>query len=259
MNKKNKNFISFAHYLADEAREIINEGYKKKKKINEKKVKDKTDVFTQSDLKLERKIKSLIKLNYPSHNIVGEETGKINKKSLYTWIIDPIDGTKAFISGIPVFSFLLSLNYKNKYLLGLADFPVLNERYWNDEKDAFLNDCKISTNHKKKISSCIMACTDPNMFKNFEEINNKILKKFKVIRWGTDALGYMKCAEGIIDVVIERDIKIWDIAAVSPIIEAAGGCISTWDGKPIGTNDTVCVSSNKQLQKQLVKKLQNFI
>ena len=104
-----------------------------------------------------------------------------------------------------------------------------------------------------------MACTDPNMFKNFEEINNKILKKFKVIRWGTDALGYMKCAEGIIDVVIERDIKIWDIAAVSPIIEAAGGCISTWDGKPIGTNDTVCVSSNKQLQKQLVKKLQNFI
>ena len=96
------------------------------------------------------------------------------------------------------------------------------------------------------------------MFKNFSDINNNLFKKVSFIRWGTDVMGYLRCAEGLVDAVIERNIKIWDIAAVEPIISKAGGVITTWDGKEIGNNDTVCASSNRALHKILLKNCKNF-
>ena len=97
------------------------------------------------------------------------------------------------------------------------------------------------------------------MFKNFNKINKDIFSQFDFMRWGTDITGYLRCAEGFIDAVIERNIKIWDIAAVESIIKSAGGSISTWDGKPIGSNDTVCASGDKKLHTILLKSLQKFI
>ena len=79
------------------------------------------------------------------------------------------------------------------------------------------------------------------------------------MRWGTDVMGYLRCAEGLIDAVIERDINIWDVAAIEPIIRNAGGILTTWDGKDIGSNDTVCATNNKTLHKILLKKLQKFL
>ena len=125
--------------------------------------------------------------------------------------------------------------------------------------EAYLNGKKISTSTVKKLSDTVITCTDPNMFKNFSDINNNLFKKVSFIRWGTDVMGYLRCAEGLVDAVIERNIKIWDIAAVEPIISKAGGVITTWDGKEIGNNDTVCASSNRALHKILLKKLQKFL
>ena len=210
-------------------------------------------------MKIEKIARKLIHSKFPEHNIIGEELGSINKNSDFTWIIDPIDGTKAFISGIPVFTFLLSLKYKNNYLLGLVDQPILNERFWNDNKKAYLNNKEIKVRKFTSLSDSIVAITDPVMFKNYNALNKKLFKKFNFIRWGTDALGYMRCAEGITDAVIERDIKIWDIAAVIPIIKASGGIITTWDNKALGTNDTVIACNNKKLHKILVNTLQNYI
>ena len=97
------------------------------------------------------------------------------------------------------------------------------------------------------------------MLKKYDLINKQLLKKLNFIRWGTDALGYMRCAEGMIDAVIERDIKLWDIAAIIPIIRASGGIITTWDNKVPGTNDTILACNNKKLHKILVKTLQNHL
>ena len=97
------------------------------------------------------------------------------------------------------------------------------------------------------------------MFKNYSSLNRKLFNKFNFIRWGTDALGYMRCAEGIIDAVIERDIKIWDIAAIIPIIKASGGIITTWDNKLPGSNDTVIACNDTKLHKMLVNTLQNHL
>ena len=97
------------------------------------------------------------------------------------------------------------------------------------------------------------------MYKNFPDLNKSLFKKVSFVRWGTDVIGYMRCAEGIIDGVIERNIKLWDIAAIEPILKSAGGIISTWDGKKIGTNDTICAAGNKKIHSVLVNTLQKYI
>ena len=154
---------------------------------------------------------------------------------------------------------MLSLKYRNDYVLGLVDQPILNERFWNSNNKAFLNNKEISVRKYSSLSKSIVAITDPIMFKNYNLLNKQLFKELNFIRWGTDALGYMRCAEGIIDAVIERDIKIWDIAAIIPIIEAAGGIITTWDNKTPGTNDTVIACNSKKLHKILVNTLQNCL
>ena len=260
MQKKNipSSFLSLANYVADTIAIELLKYYKfKNLKISNKKIKN--QIVTDLDYKVEKIAKKLIKSKYPDHNIIGEELKNINKKSDFTWIIDPIDGTKAFVSGIPVFTFLLSLKYKNNYVLGLVDQPVLKERYWSITNKAYLNDVQINVKKYKSLSSSIIAITDPLMFDNYALLNQKIFKKLSFIRWGTDALGYMRCAEGIIDGVIERNIKIWDIAAIIPILKASGGIITTWDNKTPGTNDTIIACNNIKLHKILVNALQKYI
>ena len=261
MQKKNLlKYLSFAHYITDKAADILIKNYKSKSLFSsKKKVASAYELVTEIDTKIEKTVRKLITKRYPEHNVLGEELGKVNSNSDFTWIIDPIDGTKAFVSGIPVFTFLLSLKYKSNYLLGIVDQPLLKERYWNFNNKSYLNKKIIKTRKCNSFPAASVAITEPQMFSDFNEINNSIFKKFNFIRWGTDALGYMRCAEGIIDGVIERDIKIWDLAAIEPIIKNAGGIISTWDGKKIGSNDTVCASGDKKLHKLMVNSLQNYI
>ena len=260
MKKKYINYLSFAHFLSNVAGDEIIKNYKKKKlKSSKKVIENKFELVTKVDLNIEKKIRSIIKKYYPMHNIIGEEFKNEIKNSDYCWIIDPIDGTKAFSVGIPVFGFLISLNYKNNNVLGMIDLPILRERFWNYENRAYLNGKSIKTRKCYKISDAIVASTEPNMFKNFNCISKKLFNKFNYMRWGTDIIGYLRCSEGLVDAVIERNIKIWDIAAVDPIIKAAGGNITTWEGKPIGTDDTVCAAGDKSLHTKLLKSLQKFI
>ena len=260
MKKKNtiSTYLSLANYIADTIALDLLKYYKFKNIKLSKKLID-HQIVTELDYKIEKTARKLIKSKFPDHNIIGEELKSINKKSDFTWIIDPIDGTKAFVSGIPVFTFLLSLKYKNNYILGLVDQPVLKERYWNVNNKAYLNSKQIKVRKYKNLSSSILAITDPLMFDNYDLLNKKIFQKLNFIRWGTDALGYMRCAEGIIDGVIERNIKIWDIAAIIPILKASGGIITTWDNKTPGTNDTIVACNNIKLHNILVNALQKHI
>ncbi len=260
MQKKKiiSSYLSLANYVADTIAIEIKKNYKQLN-IKLSKKNSPYQVVTDLDFKVEKIARKLINSKFPDHNIIGEEFGNIDKNSDFTWIIDPIDGTKAFISGIPVFTFLLSLKYRNDFLLGLVDQPILNERFWNYKNKAYSNNKVIKVRKFTNISSSLVAITDPIMFKNYSSLKKELLNKFHFIRWGTDALGYMRCAEGIIDAVIERDIKIWDIAAIIPIIKASGGIITTWDNKTPGSNDTVIACNDKKLHKILVNTLQNYL
>ena len=137
--------------------------------------------------------------------------------------------------------------------------PREGERFASALTEMSLNNKVIKVRKFTNISNSLVAITDPKMFKSYSSLNKKLFNKFNFVRWGTDALGYMRCAEGIIDAVIERDIKIWDIAAIIPIIKASGGIITTWDNKLPGTNDTVIACNDKKLHKILVNTLQIYL
>ena len=217
------------------------------------------DPVTTADKAFERFIRNEIKKRFPNHQIIGEEFGYKKTKSDYSWVIDPIDGTRSFVIGNPTWSNLISLNYKGNPVVGLANFPVLNKYYFNvSNKSSYVCEKgkkrKIEVNKKVVFSKVKLSCA----------FNGAIsLKKQKKIPYilnlmqfpCTDALSYSHLAEGKIDVVIQAVNKIWDINPLIPIIKAAGGIVTTWKNQNAKKGGNILVSSNKNIHAKFLKLL----
>lgn len=217
------------------------------------------DPVTTSDKAFEKFIRKEIKERFPTHQIIGEEFGKSNNKSEFSWIIDPIDGTRSYVSGNPTWSNLISLNYKGYPVLGLANFPKLKKFYMNINKTTayvYENGKKRRLKVNKKIN-----------FKNIKvsaafhgwlplKKQLKISKFIKLMQFPCfDALTYCQLAEGRVDVVVQCANKIWDIHPLIPIINAAGGVLTTWDNKDPVLAGNIAVSNNKINHKKILKLL----
>ena len=217
------------------------------------------DPVTTSDKAFEKFIRSKIKDKFPEHQVIGEEFGHKKSKSDFTWVIDPIDGTRSFVIGNPTWSNLISLNYKGSPILGLANFPVLKKYYLNySDKIAYVvhngKRKKISVNNKAifkdvKVSAAFHGKLSLDKQKKIPQILK--LMQFPC----SDALSYAHLAEGKVDIVIQCANKIWDIHPLIPIINAAGGCISTWDNKDAINAGNILVSSNKLMHNKFLKLL----
>ena len=217
------------------------------------------DPVTTSDKAFEKFIRSKIKDKFPDHQVIGEEFGHKKSKSDFTWVIDPIDGTRSFVIGNPTWSNLISLNYKGSPILGLANFPVLKKYYLNySDKIAYVvhngKRKKISVNNKAiykdvKVSAAFHGKLSLDKQKKIPQILK--LMQFPC----SDALSYAHLAEGKVDIVIQCANKIWDIHPLIPIINAAGGCISTWDNKDAINAGNILVSSNKSMHNKFLKLL----
>ena len=263
MNKFNTNkYAIYADFLNKLAKELTNFYYSKLNKTFKvsNKFKGKGyDPVTTSDRAFEKFIRFKIKNKFPNHQIIGEEFGHKKTKSDFTWIIDPIDGTRSFVIGNPTWSNLISLNYKGYPLLGLANFPVLKKYYLNfSDKKAYVfhngKRKKISVNKKATFKSVKVAAA----FHGWLTLNEqkKIPQVLKLMQFPcTDALSYSHLAEGKIDVVIQCSNKIWDIHPLIPIIKASGGIITTWDNQNAVKAGNVLVSSNNKLHLRLLKLL----
>ena len=217
------------------------------------------DAVTTSDKAYEKFIRSKINKRFPKHQVIGEEFGIKKSSSDYTWVIDPIDGTRSFVIGNPTWSNLISLNYKEEPVLGMANFPILKKYYINfSDKLAYVFDNgkkKKLTVNKKVIFSKIKVSA---AFHGWLSLNKqkKIPKILKLMQFPcSDALSYSHLAEGRVDVVIQCSNKIWDIHPVIPIIKAAGGIISTWDNKDAVYAGNILVSANKKIHNKLLKLL----
>ncbi len=215
------------------------------------------DPVTSADKAFEKFIRKEIKKKFPNHQIMGEEFGFKNSKSEYTWVIDPIDGTRSFVIGNPTWSNLISLNYKGNPLLGLANFPILKKYYLNTS----FNSAYVSENGKKRRIKVNRRATFSNMklsaaFHGSLTLNQqkKIPQILKRMQFPcSDALSYSHYAEGKLDVVIQCGNKIWDIHALIPIIRAAGGIVTTWkNDNPIKAGNIIC-SANKSLHNKILK------
>ena len=215
------------------------------------------DPVTTADKAFERFIRNEIKKKFPNHQIIGEEFGHKKTKSDYSWVIDPIDGTRSFVIGNPTWSNLISLNYKGNPVIGLANFPILKKFYFNTS----FNSAYVSENGKKKRILVNQKATYSNMklsaaFHGSLSLNKqkKIPQILKRMQFPcADALSYSHFAEGKLDVVIQCGNKIWDIHALIPIIEAAKGVVSTWKNDDAKKAGNIICSANNSLHKKMLK------
>ena len=260
MSENITDFVKFSNYLADEARKISLKYYKKKIQIKSK-IKNEFDPVTIADIQIQRKINKLVAKYYPSHSIIGEEDSAI-KESPYEWCIDPIDGTKSFIQGVPLWGTLISLAKNKKIIMGLADIPALNERYIGYSNKSYKiiksKKSRLKVRKIKKIKDSILNTTSPYLFANKSDQLSfeKLSKKVKSTRLGGDCYSYCLLADGLIDIVVESGLKPWDIRALEPIIKNAGGYIKTWENKNIfnGGRIIACSSEKAFMKIQMILK-----
>ena len=251
MKKGIKKFLDFSNMLADEARLISLKYFKKKIRIKNKE-KYSFDPVTVADVKIQKKLNHLILKDFPDHSIIGEEETH-SKNSTYEWCIDPIDGTKSFIQGMPLWGTLISLSENGNIILGLADIPALDERYIGYEKRSYkiINGKKTTLKVRKnrEISDSILNTTSPYLFanKNDQSSFERLSKRVKLTRLGGDCYSYCLLADGLVDIVVESGLNAWDIRALEPIIMNAGGILKTWDNKNISKGGRIIACANNEI------------
>ena len=246
-----KEFFKFSNNLADKSRKISLKFFKKELSIQSKS-NTKFDPVTEADISIQNYINNSINKMYPSHSIVGEEKSQIQDNE-YEWCVDPIDGTRSFVTGFPTWGTLISLSYKDEVILGIVDMPALNERYIGYDKIAYkiMNNKREILNTKKNnnLSKSILSSTSIYEFKTNKDKNNfnRVAKKVAGVHFGGDCYQYCLLADGLIDIVIESGLNSWDIRALIPIIKNSGGSITTWEGKDPKNGGRIIAANNKVL------------
>ena len=215
------------------------------------------DPVTSADKAFEIFIRKEINKRFPHHQVIGEEFGHKKSKSDYSWVIDPIDGTRSFVIGNPTWSNLISLNYKGIPVLGLANFPILKKYYFNTSfNSAYVSDNrkkrKIVVNRKATFSNMkLSAAFHGSLTLNQQKKIPQILRRMQFPC--ADALSYSHFAEGKLDVVIQCGNKIWDIHALIPIIGAAGGIVTNWKNEDAIKAGNIICAANKRLHVRMIK------
>ena len=215
------------------------------------------DPVTTADKAFEKFIRKEINKKFPNHQIIGEEFGHQKSKSDFTWVLDPIDGTRSFVIGNPTWSNLISLNFKGAPVLGLANFPILKKYYLNtSNKVAYVIENgkkkKIQVNTKASFSNMKMsAAFHGGLTLKQQSKIPQILKRMQFPC--ADALSYAHFTEGKVDTVLQCSNKIWDIHPLIPIIKAAGGIVTTWSNDNAVKAGNILCSSNKSIHNKLLK------
>tara|TARA_R110001592_G_scaffold3525_33_gene20228 strand:- start:7299 stop:8078 length:780 start_codon:yes stop_codon:yes gene_type:complete len=230
-------FAALANRMADKAGEIIQKYYRTPFDIERK---EDDSPVTVADRAVEQALREMITAERPDDGILGEEYGFQESKSGFTWVIDPIDGTKSFMIGRPTFGTLIALCEGEVPKLGIIDQPILKERWIGIEgQQTTLNGAPISTRKCGYVSDASIGSTSPTMFfqvsdygrayEIFEKTGNRFV-------WGGDCYMYGLLACGYMDMTFEEDLSPHDFAALVPVVKGAGGHITDWRGDPLTLN-----------------------
>ena len=226
--------IAFADTLADAARAAILPYFRAEHGVEDKGVAS-FDPVTLADRAAEQAMRALIEREFPAHGVLGEEFGETKGSSGYQWVLDPIDGTRAFIAGLTSWGVLIGLYLEGQPLIGVMDQPYLDERYrgWMQGANATVRGATrmLQTRACASMSEALLSTTDPYLFKGEEaEAFARARGAAKLTRYGYDCYAYSMVASGHMDGVIESGLKAYDIAALIPILTGAGGGVCAWDG-----------------------------
>ncbi len=245
--------LRFAAQLADAARPIALKHFRSGVAADAKPAAG-FDPVTEADRGVEAAIRALIHDSHPEDGVLGEEQAERESRNGRLWTLDPIDGTRAFIAGLPTWMVLIALGEASGPVLSVVDQPFTGERFlgvhdtaaWleRDGERRLINSNPATT----RLEDAIVSTTDPNLFSGAEaEAFNRIAGMAKVRRYGLDAYGYAALALGGIDLVIESGLKPWDVAALIPVVSGAGGVITDWRGQPCHGGGRVVAAGNRTL------------
>lgn len=212
---------------------------------------------TIADREAEQKLRRLIAARWPAHALIGEEFGASPSAAAgnaYTWIIDPIDGTKSFVSGVPLYAVLLALVKDNQPLLGVIHFPGLNETvYAARGRGCYWNGRRARVSGVSTLADAVLLASDLNTFAPFghEEAFQRLIKNTRIQRTWGDAYGYALVATGRAEVMIDPVMALWDCGPLQIILEEAGGTFTDWQGTPTiyGGN---AIATNGALHEQIM-------
>ncbi|MDX9711384.1 MAG: inositol monophosphatase family protein [Ignavibacteriaceae bacterium] len=250
---KTKELLPFLKLLADESSVIIRRYFRTGLLIENKK--DNTPV-TIADKKAEEKMRVLIQKEFPDHGIIGEEFGSENPEAEFVWVLDPIDGTKSFVSGALSCGTLIALLKNKKPFIGVINHPILNEFLIGDNNSAWLNDNLVLLRDCSSIYEAVLLTTDHFNIGEYHDQTkfDKLARQVKLYRnWG-DCYGYYLLAAGYADIMIDPIMSIWDSMAVIPIIKGAGGEITDYKGNDPVTGNSI-VACNKLIHSDVIKLL----
>lgn len=257
MQNQISEITQFANHLADLAREATLPFFRGEHGV-ENKGEIEYDPVTLADRACENAMRDAIQKHRPDDAIIGEEYGDKAGKSGWLWILDPIDGTRAFVAGTSTWGVLIAAYYNGEPIIGIMDQPFTGERWIGNPNQAIWQrngeERKLITRNDALIENSVIATTDPYLFHGEERVAfDEIRKKAPVTRYGLDCTAYGLLALGGIGLVVENGLKIVDLAALIPIVENAGGIFTDWKGNRNPKTGRVIAASNKKIHEQALE------
>jgi inositol-phosphate phosphatase/L-galactose 1-phosphate phosphatase/histidinol-phosphatase len=238
--------LSFVNHLADEAGTVVRQYFRSSFAIESKA--DETPV-TIADRTVEARLREIIEKERPQDGILGEEYGPKESRNGYTWVLDPIDGTKSFTIGRPSFGTLIALCKNDVPVLGVIDQPILKERWIGDGKQTTFNGTPVRTSSCPSLKKMKVASTSPSQLappfippqaggkersdKGGDHLWQRLYQECAYVIWGGDCYSYGLLANGWLDCVIESGLQPYDFAAIVPVVTGAGGWMGDWQGNPL--------------------------
>lgn len=240
-------FETFAVELAHEAARVSLPYFRGEYEQDDKGGPGAFDPVTQADREAEAAIRRLIAARYPDHGVIGEEYGEDRPEAEHVWVLDPIDGTRAFIAGLPLWTNLIALRTESRPTVGVIGQPYLDEIFLGGPSGARLikggAETPLAVRACPRLTEAVIATTDPDIFTGAElGAWTQVKAAARLARLGCDAYAYAMVAAGRIDLVAESGLKVWDWSALVPVIEAAGGAVTNWCGEaPDGRGQILAV------------------
>ena len=219
------------------------------------------DPVTAADRGAESAIREALATAYPSHGILGEEFGPKNSEADYCWVIDPIDGTRSFILGMPLWGTLIGLTRDGAPVLGMMDQPFTRERFWSGEKESFFRHDGTTTTMRTRacadLGEAMLVTTSTDFLTTADERSRfaTLTGAVRLRRFGADCYNYCLLAMGHIDLVAEAGLQPFDIIPLIPIVERAGGVVSTWEGGDPRGGGRILAAGDPRLHAEAVKLL----
>ena len=244
-----KEYVEFAHRLADAAGAIQRRHFRQPVEVE---FKSDASPVTQVDRETERALRELIEQRYPDHGILGEEYPPVREGGEFTWVLDPLDGTKSFLAGMPVFGILIGLARAGEFVLGVIDQPILRDRWLGaDGHGTIFNGVRVHTRQCAALADAIVFLGKP-----YDAKIAGLRPHVKWARYGGDCYGYGLLAAGFVDMVVDAGLDDHDFAALEPVVRNAGGAVTDWQGQALklGASGQVVAAGDPQLLEQVFQR-----